>query len=71
MSTVSARSIYSTADLLDRRVNRPASKSVRTQRTSLWSLELAFEVFHKILAYDLGGEDLDTALITRAKFQKE
>ena len=34
MSTVSVRLIYSTAGLLDYRVNRPASKPVRTYRRS-------------------------------------
>ena len=35
MATVSARPIYSTAGLLDWRVNRPASKPVRTYTSSV------------------------------------
>ena len=37
----------------------------------LWSLELASEIFHDFFAYDSGGKDLDSALTSRTKFQKE
>lgn len=41
------------------------------QVATLWSLELADEGFDKYFAYDFCGEDSDSALIRRAKFQKE
>ena len=37
----------------------------------MWSLELASEFYHDFFAYDFGGEDPDSALITRKNSQKE